>query len=326
MVCQLYQNYTQENNPYYNLAVEQYLMERVAAEEVILYLWQNAPTVVIGRNQSPYLECTPNYLASMGIHLVRRLSGGGAVYHDLGNLNFSFLAQKGSYNVQKQLAVVAAACESLGIPVQCTGRNDIVSGDRKFSGNAFYEHNQRCCHHGTLLVNVDMAAMEKCLTPSKAKLSAKGIASVRSRVVNLKDLRPELTIEELAGQMKLAFAAVYGVTPTRLSGEDFVWGSIDALTKRNQSWEWLFGANVPFTYQCGGRFSWGEIILQFATGRGIVEQIAVFSDAMDWRISGELIHALKGRYFRADDLQAHVMAAELDETVKRDVSSLLKDI
>ena len=196
-------------DPYENLAAEQTLLERVGEGEMILYLWQNARTVVIGRNQNPWKECRTALLAEEGGHLARRLSGGGAVFHDLGNLNFTFLMREEDYDLSRQLSVIERACRSLGIPVERSGRNDLLADGRKFSGNAFYHHQGRAYHHGTLMVDVDLEMVQRYLSPSKAKLAAKGVDSVRSRVVNLKEFVPDLSIERLSEALISAFAAVY---------------------------------------------------------------------------------------------------------------------
>jgi len=263
------------------------------------------------------------------VNLARRLSGGGAVFHDMGNLNFTFLAQKANYSVSRQLSVIVDACKALGIPAQCTGRNDVVSGDRKFSGNAFYSHNQRCYHHGTLLVDADMGLMSKYLTPSAAKLRSKGVSSVRSRVVNLREMREGLTVEELAEQLERSFTAQYGPEPVRLDGSDFDWDAIGVLTERNESWEWLYGRSSDsstFSYQCSRRFGWGELTLEFFTDHGIVTRLSAFSDSMDWRVCSELERVMTGQFFRAANLHSRIMGADLDGQIKQDICALLSEI
>ena len=166
MLKQLYYIETDSVDPYYNLALEEELLHWLPESSAILYLWQNAHTVVIGKNQNAWKECRTEQLAADGGHLVRRPSGGGAVYHDLGNLNFTFLAPLGDYDVHKQLSVILEACRSFGIPAEISGRNDLLADGRKFSGNAFLETNGRGSHHGTLLVDVDMTKMPRYLRPS----------------------------------------------------------------------------------------------------------------------------------------------------------------
>ncbi|MBR7010007.1 MAG: lipoate--protein ligase [Oscillospiraceae bacterium] len=196
-------------DPYENLALEEALLNRVGEGELILYLWQNERTVVIGKNQNPWKECRTALLAEEGGHLARRLSGGGAVFHDLGNLNFTFLMPAQDYDLPRQLTVIQRACRSLGIPAERSGRNDLLADGRKFSGNAFYKHNGKAYHHGTLMVDVDLDRVQRYLSPSKAKLAAKGVESVRSRVVNLREFVPTLTVEQLADALIAALAEVY---------------------------------------------------------------------------------------------------------------------
>ena len=201
----------QSFDPFFNLAVEEYLLQNTDEGCCTLYLWQNQNTVVIGRNQNAFKECRTTLLEDEGGKLARRLSGGGAVFHDLGNLNFTFLVPTADYDLDKQLKVIELACEKLGVKVERSGRNDILADGRKFSGNAFYKNGPRAYHHGTLMVDVDREKMGRYLNPSKAKLSSKGVDSVRSRVVNLKELAPDTTIEMLSQELAEAFGQVYGL-------------------------------------------------------------------------------------------------------------------
>ena len=310
-------------DPYRNLAVEQYLLEAVPEGVCVLYLWQNRRTVVIGRNQNAWRECRAGQLEADGGFLARRLSGGGAVFHDLGNLNFTFLAGKEDYNLSRQLEVIVEACRSMGVPAACSGRNDVLADGRKFSGNAFYEHQGKKYHHGTLLVDADLAAMGRYLNPSRAKLEAKGVASVRSRVVNLRELRPELTVEEMAERVERAFQSVYGLAAERLEAASFDGAYIDSLAARNASWEWLYGRNQDCTFQCGERFAWGEVELRLHVERGTVAQAAVYSDAMDWTLAPAVEEALAGCRFRQEDLDGRLRGAALEDGVREDLRRLL---
>lgn len=310
-------------DPYRNLAVEQTLLETVPEDTCILYLWQNRRTVVIGRNQNAWKECRTTALEADGGSLARRLSGGGAVFHDLGNLNFTFLVNKPDYDLPRQLEVIVEACRSFGIPASCSGRNDVLANGRKFSGNAFYEHQGKRYHHGTLLVDVDMSAMGRYLSPSKAKMEAKGVSSVRSRVVNLRELKPELTIAEMAVRMEEAFQKVYGLTVRGLKETDLDRERIETLTRRNAGWEWLYGRELPCTLQCGERFIWGGIDLRLTVEGGVITRAAVYTDAMDWTLGPALEKALTDCRFRLEDMRQRLYAASLTEEVKEDLCRLL---
>ena len=312
-------------DPHRNLAVEQALLETVGKDACILYLWQNRHTVVIGRNQNAWRECRTGQLEADGGALARRLSGGGAVFHDLGNLNFTFLVQKHHYHLDRQLGVIVEACRLLGIPAERSGRNDVLTGGRKFSGNAFYEHQGRCYHHGTLMVDVDMSAMSRYLSPSRAKLEAKGVASVRSRVVNLRELKPDLTVAEVSARMEEAFQAVYGLRAELLESSVLDSAYVDALTERNRSWDWLYGRDIPCALQCGARFPWGEVELRLEVDSGMVRSAAVYTDAMDWSLAPAVEGALTGSPFRREELVRRLDGAGLEQAVGTDLRSLLME-
>ncbi|MTK11235.1 MAG: lipoate--protein ligase, partial [Clostridiaceae bacterium] len=189
-------------DPYYNLSLEEYLLNNVEEDEVILYLWQNANTVVIGRNQNPWKECKCKELELNNGKIARRLSGGGAVYHDLGNLNFTFVASEALYNLEKQLKVILKAAQKEGINAQFSGRNDIEVNGKKFSGNAFYFTKTSAYHHGAILIDTDINKLGSYLQVSKEKIQSKGIDSVQARVVNLKNLNKDITIESFKMRLK----------------------------------------------------------------------------------------------------------------------------
>ncbi|MBQ0038117.1 MAG: lipoate--protein ligase [Clostridiales bacterium] len=308
-------------DPYFNLAVEQYLLETVEDGCCILYLWQNQNTVVIGRNQNAWKECRTTLLEKEGGHLARRLSGGGAVFHDLGNLNFTFLVPTMDYDLDRQLEVIITACRSLKIHAKRSGRNDILSDGKKFSGNAFYQNGSRSYHHGTLMVDSDMNRLGRYLTPSRAKLQAKGVDSVRSRVVNLRQLRPNVTIPLLTRQMIEAFEQVYGLHAEIMTLDDMDCAAIKKLYLRNRSWEWNYGRQLPFTFSCDEQFEWGNMQLQLQVENGIVRTAQVYSDAMDWQSAPELEKALIGCRFTLPDLQSAVQSCR--SIVGTDISQML---
>ena len=271
----------QSYDPHYNLAVEEYLLESVEPGQGVLYLWQNRNTVVIGRNQNPWKECRTTLLEQEGGHFARRLSGGGAVFHDLGNLNFTFLVCLEDYSVPRQMEVIRSAVASLGIPAEVSGRNDILARGRKFSGNAFYKNGRQAYHHGTLLVAADMEKLGRYLHPSRAKLKAKGVESVRSRVVNLQELNPAVTVDSLKKALQEAFSNVYGLPVEELPAIRLDETAIGQLTQRNRSWQWNYGQKLPFTFECEDRFSWGEVQVQLQIEHGIIQNTKLYSDCLE---------------------------------------------
>ena len=297
-------------DPYWNLATEQYLMETVEEDACILFLWQNQNTVVIGKNQNAWKECRTALLSEEGVTLARRLSGGGAVFHDLGNLNFTFLVPQAEYDLDRQFAVIEKAVALLGLKAERSGRNDMLIQGRKFSGNAFFKNGNQAYHHGTLLVDVDMSKMSRYLNPSKAKLQAKGVDSVRSRVVNLCELNPEITISTIKDAMKEAFCQVYALPCSTLDPQMLDQAAIENLRVRNASWEWNFGQKLPFSVEFEDRFPWGGLQICLQIENGIVKTAAVYSDAMDWSLAPKLQELLTGCRFTKTALIERVSALE----------------
>ncbi len=312
-------------DPHRNLATEKHLMDITQPGTCVLYLWQNQNTVVIGKNQNAWAECRTTLLKEEGGVLARRLSGGGAVFHDLGNLNFTFIMCKEDYDLDRQLTVIQQACNHAGIRAERSGRNDLLADGRKFSGNAFYQNRTHAYHHGTLMVNVDRDKLGRYLSPPKAKLEAKGVASVRSRVVNLKELSPALTINKLKEYMTKAFCQVYGLEATDviLGNEDMA--AIDALQKEYGAWEYLYGAPLAFTFQCQAHFPWGHIQLQLDARDGLVTGAKVYTDAMDWVLPETVETALTGCRFETDAMAEALEISSLDPDICADLQRMLAE-
>ena len=286
-------------NPYKNLAAEEHLLLCCGEEEYILYLWQNSQTVVIGRNQNAWKECRVSRLEDEGGHLARRLSGGGAVYHDLGNLNFTFIAARQNYSVDRQMNIILNALERLGVHGERSGRNDILVDGKKVSGHAFYEKGDRCYHHGTLMVDVDMGMLSRYLTVSREKLRSNGVDSVRSRVMNLKEAVPDLTIERLKNVLREAFEAEFQMRSERLTMEDLEKQGLGQYVEKFSSWDWIYGRRLEFQDEISRKFSWGQLSIQFQVQSGIIEEAAIYSDALQTEIILKLPGYLKGvRYTR----------------------------
>ena len=198
-----------QTNPYWNIAVENYLVMRPNQDTITMYLWKNRRTVVIGQNQNPFTECNLEALETDGGYLMRRKTGGGAVYHDDGNINFSFIVPPEFYDQARQFAVIQRAVADFGIVAELSGRNDILTEGRKFSGNAFSRGQYNYLHHGTILIRGNMVDLQRYLKPKPAKLQKHGVASVKSRVVNLSELNPAITSESIVPHLRKAFESEY---------------------------------------------------------------------------------------------------------------------
>ena len=287
--------------PYRNLALEEYLMDSVPEETCILYLWQNRNTVVIGRNQNCWKECRVKELEADGGHLVRRLSGGGAVFHDLGNLNFTFLIQKTDYDVSRQLDVILNAVSACGIRAEKSGRNDITVSGRKFSGNAFYFSGENAYHHGTLLIDVDKEKAGRYLSVSAEKIHSKGVDSVRSRIANLNEFHPGLTVERMKQELCEAFGNVYGLKPELFPAEAIDENRVETLRRKFADPAWIYGQSVPFTCEISRRFAWGGVGIGLQVRGDLIAAAQVDSDAMDEEFIRRIAPCLAGCPFSSEE-------------------------
>lgn len=305
---------TTNTDPTRNLAMEEALL--LADPPVpTLFLWQNAHTVVIGRGQNAWKECRSDLLREEGGTLVRRSTGGGAVYHDLGNLNFSFLMPKALYDVPRQLQVIAKAVAHFGIQAQASGRNDIVlvPSGAKFSGNAFRHTQTASLHHGTILMDVDFTKLGRYLQPSKAKLDAKGVQSVRARVGNLSELAPDITIPALKTALFDAFQQEYGSTDTLKITDLVDAAQLDSLTAKYRDWDWTFGKTPLFDLSLENRFPFGMVDLHLRLKAGTIQEAACFTDANDPDLAQRLADALTGCAFTPDALKARLGTSPHEE-------------
>lgn len=245
-----------------------------------------------------------------GGKLARRLSGGGAVYHDMGNQNFTFIARKAEYNLEKQTEVIRQAARGFGIEVVRSGRNDILAGGRKFSGNAFYNTGDYCYHHGTILINSNMAKLGKYLNPSPEKLAGKGVASVQARVVNLAELAPGITPESMRKALRMAFEKVYGTAAQTLAQSLFSTDKLNVLTGKYTSAKWRMGQPFPYSARIGQRLSFGEVEILLQAEQGKVCAAKVFTDAMEPGWAESLEAALTGERLDTATLPARIRVLE----------------
>ncbi len=225
-------------DPYFNLAVEEYLF--LNETDDVFMLWQNEPTVVVGKNQNAYAEIKMDVIRERGIKVVRRITGGGAVYHDLGNVNYSFISTRSEasdIDFKYFTAPIIEALAYLGIEAELSGRNDLLTGGRKFSGNAQYTKGERTLHHGTLLFDADLEMLSKVLNVDRSKIDSKAIASVRSRVINLCELlREDMSVKEFIETLSEFVIKKY--SPEMISVPKC--SEIERLAMRNRSDEWIF--------------------------------------------------------------------------------------
>ncbi|MBR4391996.1 MAG: lipoate--protein ligase [Bacteroidales bacterium] len=287
---------SRQHNPYLNLAVETYLTDHQEEGVVTMYLWKNQHTVVIGLNQNPFLECDVKRLNEEGGFLMRRRTGGGAVYHDLGNLNFSFIADKHYYDVRKQQSVIQEALKSFGLEAEISGRNDLLCQGRKFSGNAFFNGTTNNLHHGTILIKTDSEMMQRYLTVNKAKLQKHGVKSVASRVVNLSELA-DITSENIVEPLIHSFEKIYGTKTETVDFETIA--SLDEVKEtvdRISSHDYLYGKWEHFRAIKKGQFSWGNVEIGFVvdSATNTIRDITIASDSLDTDIILETELQLRG--------------------------------
>lgn len=286
-------------DPRINLAIEEYLLKNMDVEQdSILLFYINQPSIIIGKNQNTIEEINTDYVEDNDIIVVRRLSGGGAVYHDLGNLNFSFITKDDGNsfsNYKKFTQPVVDALAKMGVNAELSGRNDILAEGRKVSGNAQFATKGRMYSHGTLMFNTEIDAVVGALKVKKDKIESKGIKSVRSRVANISEfLKEPMTVEEFR---KAILVSVFGgeenIQHYELTERD--WENINALSKeRYQTWEWNYGKSPRFNIQKTHRFPSGGIDIRLEVNKGIIEEATIFGDFFGVGDIGEVVEKLMG--------------------------------
>lgn len=270
-------------DPQVNLAIEEYILRNLDIEkDSYLLFYINQPSIIIGRNQNTIEEINTDYVEDNGVIVVRRLSGGGAVYHDLGNLNFSFITKddgESFHNYKKFTQPVVDALAKLGVQAELSGRNDILAEGRKVSGNAQYATKGRMFSHGTLMFDLNIDAVVDALKVKQDKIESKGIKSVRSRVTNIKPfLKEDITIEDFKLEiLKSIFGGEEQINYYELTEED--WEKIHEISRtRYQTWEWNYGKSPRFNIQKTNRFPSGGIDIRLEVNKGIIEEIKIYGD------------------------------------------------
>ena len=301
-------------NPWFNLATEDWIFQALDPQSHTLFLWRNSETVVIGRSQNPWVECKTDKMAEDDVFLARRQSGGGAVFHDLGNTNFTFLSPKADYDQDANFTIIINALKKLGVEATLSGRNDMQVGDKKISGSAFKHSADRSFHHGTLLVNADMQKLGDYLNPHPLKLQAKGIKSVRSRVANLVDFNDSINHEPLSQAMIEAFCEYYGQDVADTPVEELDEATLAQEPHLNKyyqqmaDWEWRFGKTPEFSHHLETRFDWGLIDLHLDVKQAVITEVVIFSDALNVELIEVLKEALTGVKYNKEAISTKLAA------------------
>ncbi|MFK2825843.1 lipoate--protein ligase [Bacillus sp. B190/17] len=286
------------NDPRVNLAIEEYAVKYLDINESYLLFYINEPSIIIGKNQNTIEEINVDYVEENHIHIVRRLSGGGAVYHDLGNLNFSFITKDDGdsfHNFKKFTEPVVKALNKLGLEAELSGRNDIIAKGYKISGNAQFSTKGRMFSHGTLLFQTNMDDVVAALKVRKDKIESKGIKSIRSRVANIADLLDlPMTIEEFRQfLLKNIFDGKDEIPQYHLGEKD--WQMIEKISQeRYKKWDWNYGKSPAFNIQRSHRFPVGLIDVRLHVKNGMIQNCKIYGDFFGAGDVHEIEEALTG--------------------------------
>ena len=303
---------------HWNMAFDEFALEQIRLNEPVFFLWQNAPAVIIGLNQSPYAEVNLPYLEKKGIVLARRVTGGGAVYHDLGNLNYSIVGP--IEKMENAFEWVPQALCRLGVPAERSGRNDIMVEGRKCSGYAKRLSRDRMMVHGTLMWDVDLEELTEALKTPGSKVTAKGIASVRSRVANLKDYLPQYpTLDAFRKALQEVLAdgdGEYVLTAEQRAAVD------RECREKFATWEWNFGHSPETTHRGSRKFACGTVEVLYSLKDGVLTDVSFQGDFLGNRPADELAAALKGK--RLTELSALEVSAFFDGLTGAELASLFE--
>ncbi|HGI3325795.1 TPA: lipoate--protein ligase [Streptococcus agalactiae] len=309
------------NDPAYNVALEAYAFQKLTDIDEIFILWINEPAIIIGRHQNTIQEINKEFIDKNGIHVVRRLSGGGAVYHDLNNLNYTIISnntQEGAFDFQTFSKPVIDTLAKLGVKAEFTGRNDLEINGQKFAGNAQAYYKGRMMHHGCLLFDVDMSVLGQALKVSKDKIESKGIKSVRARVTNIVDhLSDKITVQEFSdailAQMKEEYPEMdeYVLSDAELS-------EIQAM-RDNQfaTWDWTYGKEPEYTIERGVRYPAGKITTYANVENSTIKSVKIFGDFFGVKPVDDIEKMLEGVRYDYKDVLAALKTVDTSQYFSR---------
>ena len=306
-------------NPYYNMAFDEYCLESLSIDEPVFYLWQNRPAVIVGFNQEVNTEVNLDYLKENGIDLVRRVTGGGAVYHDLENLNYTIVGRSEDLerDYPEYASLLAKALQTLGVPATLSGRNDILVEGRKVSGFAKRVCKNRLMVHGTLMYNVDVDVLTHVLNPSTTKLQSKGIASVRSRVANLCDYLPEIPdIQTFSQRLEEILSNNYTDTEYQLTETDLA--NIQRLTdKKFATWEWNYGRSPKATLVHSARLACGTVEIHLTLAENRIASCRFGGDFLGNLPASDVEKALTGIPYEINEIRKCLSKIEINRYFDR---------
>ncbi|ONH63554.1 lipoate--protein ligase [Streptococcus parauberis] len=270
------------NDPAYNIALEAYAFRELTSEDEIFILWINEPAIIIGKHQNTIQEINKEYTDEHGIHVVRRLSGGGAVYHDLNNLNYTIISNKseeGAFDFKTFSQPVIATLADLGVKAEFTGRNDLEIDGKKFCGNAQAYYKGRMMHHGCLLFDVDMSVLGDALKVSKDKIESKGIKSVRARVTNILNELPEkITVNEFSDKILEKMKETYPDMTEYVLSEDELVKIQESADTQFGTWDWTYGKAPEYTIERNVRYPAGKINTFANVQQSVIKNIKIYGD------------------------------------------------
>lgn len=301
-------------NPYFNLALDEYAMRHIDIDEDFFFLWRNEPAVIIGKNQNTVEEINQEFIEEKGIKVARRVSGGGAVYHDLGNLNFTFIINvddPGKVNYKKFVQPIIDALAEMGIEAEASGRNDILIDGLKISGNAQRMANGKLMHHGTLLFDVNIEDLVQALNVDPDKITSKGVKSVRSRVTNIKEHMPEgTTIYDFWDALQYYLSDKGRDKEIVLSDEDIAKIEYEAIN-RFGTWDWIYGESPEFNYKNNKRFKGGNIEVLIDVNEGKIDSVRFLGDYLGLEDVKHVESRLKGARYHKGDVDAILSTIDL---------------
>ena len=322
---------SKSNDPRYNTALELYAFNELAEKDDVFMLWINSPCIVVGKNQNTTEEVNQKYCDDKDIKIVRRVSGGGAVYHDLNNLNnlnYTIISSGRSgeeFDFKSFSQPVLDALDSLGVTAEFTGRNDLEIDGQKFCGNAQYVRNGRIMHHGCLMFDVDTSVLADALKVSKDKIESKGIKSVRSRVTNIKDHLPnqDMTVQDFVAALKKYMSEKYEMTDFVATKEDEA-AILAIQEEKNNSWDWVYGKNPDFNIKRNRRLKTGKIEANIMVEQGVITNIKFYGDFFGVMDVEDIAKKLVGVKYQKEDIQkvleqidinSYFLGATLEEVV-----------